>query len=393
MSKYKLIEVISKSNRKEFLHFPVRLYKDKKNWIRPLDQDIESVFEPGENKFFRNGEAIRWILINDKKETVGRIAAFYDKKTSAKNDQSTGGLGFFDCINEKEAAFILFDKSKEWLKERGLEAMDGPINFGDRDRWWGCLVDGYEYPPNYCMPYNFPYYKDLFEAYGFKNYINQYTYYRPVNPEGLSDVIKEKADRLEKNKKYHFEHLDKKDLGKFTEDFRTVYNKAWTRFPGVSEMSKVHAKGLMKSLKPILDERIMWFAYYENEPIAFFLQVPEINQIVKYLNGKMNLFGKLKFVFLKLIGKCDTALGLIFGVVPEHQVKGIEGGIVMAFAKEALKESFPYKHLQFNWIGDFNPSMMKVLDQVGAKILKTHVTYRYLFDRNKSFERAKKVNV
>ena len=107
----------------------------------------------------------------------------------------------------------------------------------------------------------------------------------------------------------------------------------------------------------------------------------------------MNLLGKLKFVFLKLIGKCDTALGLIFGVVPEHQVKGIEGGIVMAFAKEALKESFPYKHLQFNWIGDFNPSMMKVLDQVGAKILKTHVTYRYLFDRDKPFERAKKVNV
>lgn len=393
MSKYSLVEVNSKFSKKEFLKFPVLLYKDNKNWIRPLDQDIESVFDRDKNKYFRNGEAIRWIIVNEKMETLGRIAAFYNKKTATKNDQLTGALGFFECLNDKELAFKLFDKCREWLKYRGMEAMDGPVNFGDRDKWWGCLIDGYEYPPNYCMPYNFPYYKDLFEAYGFENYFNQYTYYRAVNPEGLSDIIKEKAERLEKNTKYKFKHLDKNNQEKFTEDFRIIYNKAWARFPGVSEMSALHAKGLMKSLKPILDERIMWFAYYENEPISFLIQVPEINQIVKYLNGKMNILGKLVFTFLRLTGKCDTALGIIFGVVPEHQSKGVEGGIVMAYTKEALKESFPYKHIQFNWIGDFNPIMMKVLDQVGAKILKTHVTFRYLFDRDKPFKRAKKVNV
>ena len=145
--------------------------------------------------------------------------------------------------------------------------------------------------------------------------------------------------------KYHFEHLNKKELDRFTEDFRSVYNKAWARTPGVAEMSKVHAKGLMKSLKPILDERIMWFAYYEKEPIAFFLQVPEINKIIRHLNGKMNLLGKLKFMYFKMRNTCDTALGLIFGVIPEHQAKGIEGGLVMAFAKVALKKGFPYKRL------------------------------------------------
>ncbi|MBU8891995.1 MAG: hypothetical protein KOO66_04405 [Bacteroidales bacterium] len=393
MSKYKLIQVSDKFSKKEFIRFPARLYKNEKQWVRPLDQDIENVFDPSKNKLFRNGEASLWILVNDKEETIGRIAVFYDKKTAARNDQPTGGMGFFDCINDTEAAFTLFDKCKDWLQEKGMEAMDGPINFGDRDRWWGCLVDGFEYPPNYCMPYNFPYYKDLFEAYGFENYFNQYTYYRLVNKEGLSDVIKEKAERLKRNPKYHFEHFDKKNPERFTEDFRVIYNKAWARFPGVSEMKPAHAKVLMKSLKPILDERIMWFAYFGNEPIAFFLQVPEINQIVKYLNGKMNLIGKLKFLFYKSIGKCDTVLGLIFGIIPEYQAKGIEGGIVMAFANEALKKNFPYKHLQFNWIGDFNPSMMKVLQQVGSKILKTHVTYRYLFDRSKLFKRAKKVNV
>ncbi|MGM0504060.1 MAG: hypothetical protein ACQESQ_05525 [Bacteroidota bacterium] len=393
MSSYQLVEVKDKNTIKEFLLFPVSLYKDEKNWIRPLDDDIESVFDPQKNKLFRHGEAIRWILKNEKNEVAGRVAAFYDKKTAKKNNQPTGGMGFFDCINDKEAAFILFDACKSWLQSKGMEAMDGPVNFGDRDRWWGCLVDGFEYPPNYCMPYNFPYYKDLFEAYGFKNYFNQYTYYRKVELEGLSDSIKEKAKRLEKNPKYQFHHLEKNKLEKYTEDFRTVFNNAWARFPGVSEMTKVHSRGLMKSLKPILDERIMWFAYYDGEPIAFFLQVPEINKIVRHLNGKMNLWSKLKFLYYKKKGECDTVLGLIFGVVPEHQGKGVEGGIVMAFADVALKKGFPYKHLQFNWIGDFNPAMMKVVDQVGAHILKTHVTYRYLFDRNKPFERAKKVNI
>lgn len=393
MNDCRLIQVSSKKTIKEFLLFPVRLYRNEKNWIRPLDQDIESVFDPQKNKLFRNGEAIRWILKDKNDKTVGRIAAFYDKKTAAKNDQPTGGVGFFDCINDQDAAFALFNMCKEWLQEKGMEAMDGPVNFGDRDRWWGCLVDGFEYPPNYCMPYNFPYYKDLFEAYGFQNYFNQFTYYRKVVFEGVSEVMQEKAERLNKNPKYEFKHLEKKHLEKYTEDFRTVFNKAWAKFPGVAEMTKVHAKGLMISLKPILDERIMWFAYYENEPIAFFLQVPEINQIVKHLNGKMNLWGKVKFLFYKYAGACDTALGLIFGVVPEQQSKGIEGGIVMAFAHEALKKDFPYKHLQFNWIGDFNPTMLKVLGQVGGHVLKTHVTFRYLFDREKPFKRAKKMNV
>ena len=393
MSEYKIVEVNDPKTQKEFLLFPVRLYKKEPHWIRPLDQDIESVFDPKKNKLFRNGEAIRWILKDDKNITIGKIAAFYDKKSAGKNDQPTGGVGFFDCINNKEAAFALFYKSREWLSEKGMEAMDGPVNFGDRDRWWGCLVDGFEYTPNYCMPYNFPYYKDLFEAYGFQNYFNQFTYYRKVVFEGVSNAIQEKAQRLSKNPKYEFRHLEKDKLEKYTEDFRTVYNKGWARFSGVAEMSKVHARGLMKSLKPILDERIMWFAYYDNEPIAFFLQVPEINQIVRHLNGKMNWLGKLKFLYYKWTGACDTALGLIFGVAPEFQGKGIEGGIVMAFAHEALKKDFPYKHLQFNWIGDFNPSMLKVLDQVGAHALKTHITYRYLFDRTKPFKRAKKVNI
>jgi GNAT superfamily N-acetyltransferase len=389
---YKIVEVNNKERREEFIKLPVRLYKNEENWIRPLDKDIEEVFDPSKNKFFRNGEANRWLLLDSNDKTIGRVAAFYDKKTANTYDQPTGGMGFFECIKDKEGAFMLFDTCKEWLEARGMEAMDGPVNFGDRDRWWGLLVDGFDYEPNYCMPYNFPYYKEFFEEYGFKNFFNQYTYYREIKKEGLSPVIEEKAKRIEENPKYHFEHLDKKNIEKYTEDFRDIYNRAWSRYSGVKKITKVHARGLMKSLKPILDERIMLFGYYDNEPIAFFLMVPDVNQIAKHLNGKLNLWGKIKFLYYKKFKAPEKILGLIFGVVPEHQGKGVEGGLVMAFGDIALQTNFPYKHLELNWIGDFNPAMMKIAEQIGARIRKTHVTYRYLFDPSKPFKRMKKVS-
>ena len=391
-NKYKIVEVNNPKRAKEFIMLPVRLYKNEKNFIRPLDQDIEEVFDPNKNKFFRNGEAIRWLLLDEQERTVGRVAAFIDRKTANKNDQPTGGMGFFECIQDQEAAFMLFDQCKKWLEQRDMEAMDGPVNFGDRDRWWGLLVDGFDYQPNYCMPYNFAYYQNFFEAYGFKNFFNQYTYYREIKKEGLQPVIEEKAERIRSNPKYRFEHLDRKNLVKYTEDFRDIYNRAWSRYSGVKKITRAHAMALMKSLKPILDEKLMLFAYYGDDPIAFFLMVPDANQIVKHLNGKMHLLAKLKFLFYKKLKPPKKVLGLIFGVVPEHQGKGVEGGLVMAFGDIALTGNFPYKHLELNWIGDFNPTMMKVAEQIGAGILKTHVTYGYLFDRNKPFKREKKVS-
>ena len=118
--KYTLAEVNSSKYINEFLNFPSTLYTDVNNWIRPLDIEIEKVFNPKTNKSFKSGEARRWILKKNKK-TVGRIAVFYDQKTSDSNDQPTGGVGFFDCINNQEAANILFDVSKDWLSEKGME--------------------------------------------------------------------------------------------------------------------------------------------------------------------------------------------------------------------------------------------------------------------------------
>ncbi len=389
-SGYRIMAVNDPKTAIEFLNLPIRLYKEDPNWIRPIDDDITKVFSPSFNKFFRHGELIRWILVDAEGVTIGRVAAFFDRLMAKKNEQPTGGMGFFECINNPDAAKMLFDACCAWLRDNGMEAMDGPVNFGERDRWWGLLVDGF-FPPNYGTNYNFPYYKSLFENYGFRNYFEQYTYHRMISLDGLDPVIGEKAERIFKNPRYSFVHLVKKDMYKFAEDFRIIYNKAWVNHSGVKPVSKAQARILIRSMKPILDEKLMWFAYYDNEPVGCFLMLPELNQIFKHVNGKLGLIGKIKVAWYKYTHSVTKAFGFMFGIVPEHQGKGLEGAISMAFGGIALRPGFPYRELELNWIGDFNPTMMHLVEEIGARIIKTHITYRYLFDRDKPFVRARKI--
>lgn len=386
-----VVEVGSKSTINEFIQFPVRLYKNEKSWIRPLDKDIESVFDPKKNKTFRNGKCIRWILQDDNGKTIGRIAAFVNEKTVTKdNDQPTGGVGFFECIDDQEAANFLFDTAKKWLEAEGMEAMDGPVNFGERDKWWGCLVDGFEIEPNYNCNYNFPYYQQLFENYGFQTYFKQFTFGRKVRAP-FSQKLMEKGEKImsDPDSGYTFEHLKLKNLDKYTEDFRVVYNKAWARHAGVSKMTSLQAKAIMKQMKPIIDEKIIWFGYHSGEPVAFYINLPEVNQIFKYVNGKLDWIGKLKFVYHKWRKSCNKMLGLVFGIAPEHQGKGVEGALVLATAQMVQKDYQRYDDLEMNWIGDFNPKMIRVVEQVGGDIVKTHITYRKLFDESKPFKRSR----
>ena len=394
MSDYTLHEVLSKREIKQWLAFPSKLYKNDNHYVRPLDREVEKVFDREQNKLFRHGDATRYYLTDNKGKIVGRIAVFYDEKTSKvyeneENGQKTGGCGFFDCINEQEAANILFDAAKKWLEDRGFEAMDGPINFGDRDYFWGCLVEGFT-DPIYNMPYNYPYYQQLFENYGFKDYFKQLTFRRNLIPGGFDPILHEKAARIYENPDYTFEILDKRKIDRYADDFLTIYNKSWGAIPGTAKLTRQHALALLNSLKPIIDPRLMHFAYYKGEPVGFFLMMIDLNQIYKGLNGNDKGFNALRvFWRVKVSRICDRAISLVFGIVPEHRKKGLESGLVCSLESQAIKKKFKYKELQLNWIGDFNPPMLKIAERAGATHYKTHITFRYLFDRNKPFTRAK----
>ena len=185
-------EVTDKTTRKEFLDVPRILYANDPLLICPLENDIESVFDPARNNFHSFGVCTRWVMKDKNGKLIGRIAAFVNKKKAFKFEQPTGGCGFFECIDNQDAADLLFDTAKNWLKEQGMLAMDGPINFGENDMWWGLLVEGFTVP-YYGMNYNPFYYKRLFETYGFEAQYEQISnklFPRKPFPERFTKIAK-----------------------------------------------------------------------------------------------------------------------------------------------------------------------------------------------------------
>jgi len=380
----KLIEANTPELAKRFLELPLMIYREDPEWIRPLDKDIEQVFDPKLNKTFRHGELIRWILVDDQGKTIGRIAAFVNRKTADKNDQPTGGIGFFECIDDLDASAKLFNQGIEWLKSKGMEAVDGPINFGERDRWWGLLVEGF-YEPVYCMNYNPPYYQKLFEAYGFQTYYEQHCF--SLNPnDKLDPKFKEAHDRLIADGNYHTEHIRKNNLAKYASDFTVIYNKAWAKHGGGKSLTNEQTLNMFNKMKPVLEEELVWFVYHQNEPIGAWLNLPELNQYFKHMNGKFGLLQKLRFLWMKLTGSCHKFYGIVFGVIPEFQGKGVDGLMIWAGAEKIISLK-KYEFMELQWIGDFNPKMISITRSLGAHKCRTLITYRKLFDSNKVYKR------
>ncbi|RYD57733.1 MAG: hypothetical protein EOP56_07755 [Sphingobacteriales bacterium] len=375
-------EVRTEADKRAFVELAVDIYKNDPNWIRPLDKDIEEVFDPGKNKFFKKGECTRWVLRDVQGKAIGRIAAFINKQY--KQEQPTGGIGFFECIDDRQAANFMFDHCKRWLQERGMEAMDGPINFGERDKWWGLQVEGFQ-SPLYGMNYNLPYYQPLFEQYGFQAYFHQICFGLRANSR-LQDKFYTRHAELSKDPNYKAVPIDKSKLDKFVKDFTYVYNKAWAGHGGGKTLEERTVQKMFQKMKPVIDESISWFAYYKDEPIAIWINLPDLNQYFKYMNGKFGLLQKLKFLWLKAFGKCDRFVGLVFGIIPEFQGKGVDAYIVVEGAKRIQAEK-KYDRYEMLWIGDFNPKMINIAESLGTTRSRKLTTYRFLFDRTKEFKR------
>ncbi|SHI47090.1 hypothetical protein SAMN02745146_0976 [Hymenobacter daecheongensis DSM 21074] len=384
-----LLVVAEPRQIRQFLDLPTQLYRNQPNWISPLDHEIESVFDAAKNPNFQHGEAIRWILTDAGGTVIGRVAAFINTSTpQADSALPVGGMGFFECIDNQDAANQLFEACRAWLMERGMAAMDGPINFGERDRFWGLLVAGFT-EPNYGMFYHLPYYQQLFESYGFQTYFKQYTCYRSVT-EPLHPRFAQIAETYTREKpEFRFAHASRRDPDKLAADFHHVYNLAWANHSGVNPMSLEKARDLVQQMMPVLDERLLWFGYHKEEPIAFFLSLPELNQIFKHVGRTFGLLGKLRFLWERYKfnrRQPKRMFGLIYGVAPAYQGQGVDSALLGHSHKQLIAAG--YTDIEMNWIGDFNPRMLAVTRSMGARICKTHITYRKLFDENRVFERS-----
>lgn len=378
----RMYEVNTERDKRIFLEMAAELYKDDPNWIRPLDKDIEEVFNPQKNKFFKKGECTRWLLRDNDDKVIGRIAAFVNN--TYKQEQPTGGIGFFECINDQHAANFMFDYCKAWLQDRGMEAMDGPINFGERDSWWGLQTEGFQ-QPLYKMNYNPKYYQQLFEEYGFETYFEQLCYSLEVKNR-LQDKFYERHDEISKDKSFSARHYRKNQLEQFAKDFAHIYNKAWAAHMGNKQMEERTVVKMFKSMNAVVDERIIWFAYYKEEPVAFWVNLPDLNQYFKHFDGKLRLVEKLRLLWMKTFGRIDRFTGLVFGIVPEYQGKGVDGYLIME-AANLIQGKQLYDRFEIQWIGDWNPKMVSIAESLGTTLSRKLCTYRYLFDRNKEFHR------
>lgn len=369
----RLLLVQSTSDISAFHRVLDLVYADDPHFIYPLRSDVEEVFDAVKNPVpHKEGRCQRWVLLDSNDRPMGRIAAFYrDKIDGAGNRLRRGGIGFFECINDTDLALRLFDVAEEWLSEQAVCSIDAPINFGDRDSFWGLLISAKTYT-SYRESYNPNYYQPWFQQRGYALEIEQTTYeitQATFNFDRFSAI----ATRAMSNSEYRFEYFKYSELEAYAGYFAEVYNQGWAHHEDFKPIHAADVYKRLKSIKPAMPEKLAIFAFAGDRPIGFFVAILEVNQVFKSFKGKMNAWNGLRFLMNK--GRIDKAKGIVFGIIPEYQNKGIETALIMR-CYEAVQFMPQLKSMELAWIGDFNPKMLSMLQSLGAELTKVHHTYR-----------------
>ena len=383
----RLIEVQDEKTRRAFHEVPRGIYAEDPTWIPHLKQDVDKVFDPHGNRLFKKGgKAKRWLAQDDSGQWIGRVAAFVNPKYSKGMEQPTGGVGFFESTDDDAVATMLFDVAEDWLKSEGMEAVDGPINFGEKDKFWGLLVDNFESIPSYGMNYNRPYYERFFKSRGYQVYYEQFVYGREVKIEVQTQFERKRA-QIESRGGYRVITANDVNEAELAEHFCTVYNNAWGGHHGFAKMPLKQAQRTVKTLKPVMDKDIIFFVLHDEKPVAFYVNIPELNQIFRHVNGNLNAWGKLKFLYHKWRGTADTLVGLVFGIDRAYHGQGLDGFLIDTAGKQ-MQAKGRYKTTTLTWIGDFNPKMIRIAENLGTERIRTFQTLRKLFNPEQPFKRV-----
>jgi hypothetical protein len=254
--------------------------------------------------------------------------------------------------------------------------MEGPINFGENDMWWGLLIEGFT-RPYYGMNYNPPYYRKFFEDDGFKvayeQISNRIDLTKPF-PERFNKIARWVAGR----KDYRFDYLHKDRFNKYADEFREIYNDAWKDFENFTPMAEVTIRETFEKVKPVVDEKLIWFAYVNGEPASFVMILPDTNEWIEDLNGRLDLTGKLKFLWNRYTLKPTRMRAVIMGTKEKFRNLGLESALFIKLGEYVLPLN-QYKELELSWVGDFNAKMIALHQATGAEFSKKHATYKYIF--------------
>lgn len=376
-----VIEVKDFRSEKQFLEVPFEIYRSDPNWICPPKVEIRSLFDPVKNPAWERGEAKRWILMKDGR-LAGRIAAFFQVYPNRKE----AGIGFFECGNDGSMSRDLFEVAVNWLQQKGFEEIDGPVNFGHRDAYWGLLVDGFEVPA-FQDNYHPPYYRKLFEDFGFVPAYEQVTA-RITRADFNATRLAPIAKRIMANPAYSFLPFLMDETKKMARDFVEIYNQAWVHLEHFVPVEVEEMEKIIREMKPLVLADLISFAYVEEKPAGFFISIRDINPLIRSFMGRFGWAQKLLLFWRLKTQKPRKLRSIVFGVIPAQQNKGLETGMIWAFY-EAIQRHPSIEEVELSWVGDFNPRMLALLEGIGAKPWKKHITYRLKSPPTLALRRAK----
>lgn len=377
-----LIEVQQTKDWKYFHQAPRSVYKNNPHYIYPLEKDVQDIFNPAVNKRFEHGEARCFALLENGK-AVGRIAVFIDHQHNQTQPYPLGGIGFFECINREDYAFTLLGKAENVLREKGMKAIDGPVNFGERDRFWGLLVKGFDKAPLYQENYHPPHYQQWFEEYGFRPFEQILTFRgdsKNIPFQRLAAIAQRAKERTPiRIRPFRFDEV--KD---FAHDFSIVYNASFKHFPHFHPVHADQVSKLMEQAKTIADPNIACLAYFNDQPAGFILLFPDINPLLRHAKGKLNPWSIAVFLLKKQFQKTFNAKGLGFGVHPDYQSKGIFAVLVDHLSSPHNLQRYPKMFLA--GIRTQNHEIRSMYDKLNVEIDRVHVAYRKMLDESLPFQ-------
>jgi len=365
-----ILEVNSQSLKKKFILFPFKLYRNDPYWIPPLIIEQKKLFDEKTHPFFKHSKVKFYLAMKDGK-VCGRIAGIINYNHIEFHNEKVGFFGFFECIDDFEVAKVLFTTVADFLKQNGMEIMRGPANYSTNEEC-GLLVEGFDSSPFVMMSYNKKYYINLIEQFGFEKAKDLYAYY--MYDQGIPERLDKIAQLvMKRNKDVVIRSVQMKDLKSEIEKIRVIYNSAWSKNWGFIPMTNDEFDYMAKSLKEIIDPEVALIAEVNGNPVGFSLAVPNVNIILKHLNGRLFPFGFIKFLLNKK--KINGVRIITLGVIEEYRNKGLDSLLYYYSYKKGTAHG--YNHTETSWILEDNYPMNKAMIAIGAKHYKTYRFYDY----------------
>lgn len=368
MASVEVIEVETPSQLRDFISYPNRLYKGDPNYVAPLTMERKEFFDKKKNPFFRKARTKLFLAKRDG-ETVGRIATCINFAHNDYHDEQIGFFGFFDCPDDYEIAQPLLKVAMITLKKEGAETMRGPANFTTNHEV-GFLVEGFDSPPTIMMTYNKPYLPRLAEKFGLKKEMDLLAF-TLTKAEPIPDRIADVVEKIQKRSKIVIRNIRMSEFQTEVDRINDVYNQAWERNWGFVPMDKTEFDHMAKSMKQIVDPDLVFIAEHEGKMVAFLLALPDINQALKYLNGRLFPLGLAKLLWhTKVRNKVDGIRVLTMGVIPQYQKRGIDSMLYVNVYKKGVAKGYNWAEL--SWILETNDLMCSAAAEMNARVTKRY---------------------